>query len=97
MYRRSCAWGGIQKEEFSSERKISGGWIFQGIWYIGGDLTELLYDILFKLSYILFAKFYVWISSLGIIRGLFSAYFDFREIISTEGGISGVIGKLIKH
>jgi len=52
------------------------------------ELTEFLYEILVNcLTLSLTTQFCMWRCSGGIVRGLFSAYFDSRDNISTEGGI----------
>ena len=57
-----------------------------------GDLAGLLYEILFNVLHSLCQILYV-----EMFPGLFSTCFDFREILFTEGGISGVIEKSIRY
>jgi hypothetical protein len=61
-----------------------------------GDLTELLYEILFNCPTFSLPNFSFGDVSGELPRAFFSACFNFREIISTEGGISGVIEKPIR-
>jgi hypothetical protein len=56
-------------------------------------ITKLLKTPVSARKYYGFCQFFMWRCSGGIIWGLFSTCFDFWEIISTEGGISGVIKK----